>query len=184
MIKRSYLIHQISMKKDKPLLNIDEEKKKFDIIKNKYPFDVKYIGSSSEILQNFNLSAYTECFFFKGSLFIVTDCIQTEINKIADAVFFLFDGNISENDLNYTFNYVKSNIPEDYLKILKSKASEKKEVQHFIARDYLFKKKIIEELTESNFEYMMLKSKRIISKMKTIKMKEKDFIKYLLHKGF
>lgn len=182
-MKKSHLIHHISLKDGKEFLNIKDELDKFNIVKNKYPFSIKVIGQSSELLHNFDLPRYTEFFFYKGILYIVDKHLQKEIIKIADSIFFIIPGNIKEKDLEEIFKIIKNENNEEYIKLIKT-SGDKRDVKNFIVRDYLFKKKLDFKESESKFEYMMLKSKRIISNIKTLKMESKDLIEYILNKKF
>ncbi len=179
MVKKIHLIHHVSMNKDKPLLAIKEP---LDNLKNKYPFGIKLISESSELLHNFNLPRYTECFFLKGNLYLVSEHIQTEIKDLTEAVYFLMPGVLKESDIDSVFNIIKEKHGADYFKLLKYE--DKKEIKNFIVADFLFKKKINFKKADSNFDYMRLKSRRIISKLRPVIMKDDDLIAYLLNKSF
>lgn len=179
MVKKIHLIHHVSMNEDKPLLAIPEP---LDNFKNKYPFGIKIISESSELLHNFNLPRYTECFFLKGNLYLVSEHLQTEIKNLAEAVYFLMPNVLKENDVIAVFNIIKEKHHAEYYKLLKYE--DKKEIRNFIVSDYLFKQKINFKKAHSNFDYMRLKSRRIISKLKPVIMKDDDLINYLLNKSF
>lgn len=183
MMKKNQIIHHFTMKDDKPTLNFDNELKKFSSLDKIYPFKIQYIHDNSEYLYNFNLPRYTECFFILNTLFIVIEHLQTEIVRLAKAVYFIMPGNIRHKDLEAVFEFIKD-FEDIQNKIKKMKVSiDKTEVRHFIASTYLFEQKLVHENIESSFDKMMLKSRRIITKIKPVKIKVKD-IDYLLEKEF
>lgn len=159
-----------------------ESKNLYNLNKDNYTFDIKYINKESELIYNFKLSVDTECFFYFETLYIVTDNLVHTVDSIATATFFLIQGNISEPDLLNVFKFIEDEEwTKQKLKTFKlSKA--KKENKLYIARLYLFERKLNKLDKIDRFQKMILKSRRIISKFKEVDIKEKD-IDYLLSKS-
>lgn len=149
-----------------------------------YPFDIKYIHSNSEFLYNYHIPRYTECFFVQNTLFVVSNHLQHKIQTLADATYYLLHGIVKVKDLDNVFNYLKDN-NHDVLNYhrLKNTDLTVKEIQHYIARYYLFIQKIDYQQGDSTFFKMMLKSRRILSKVHNNGEIEKD-IEYLLNKKY
>jgi len=149
-----------------------------------YPFDIKYIHANSEFLYNYNIPRYSECFFVKDTLFIISNHLQHSIKHIADATHFLIAGVVKTKDLDNIFNYLKES-NHDVLNYHRIKTADLtvSEIQHYIAKYYLFLKKIDYNHDDSTFFKMMLKSRRILSKVHNNGEIEKD-IEYLLNKNF
>lgn len=154
----------------------------YDLNKDKYNFDIKYINKESELIYNFKLSVDTECFFYFNTLYIVTNNLVHPVDLIATAAFFLVQGNVSESDLLNVFKFIENEKwTNEKLKNLKL-AKSKKENKLYISRLYLFEKKLRENNKVEGFQKMILKSRRIVSKFKEVDIKEKD-IDYLLSKA-
>lgn len=159
-----------------------ENKISYNLNTDNYNFDIKYINKESELIDNFKLSIDTECFFYFNTLYIVTNNLVHPIDCLATASFFLVNGNVSEKDLLNVFKFIEN---EEWtiekLKSLKL-AKSKKENKLYIARLYLFEKKLNKNDKFDSFQRMVLKSRRIVSKFKDVDIKEKD-IDYLLSKA-
>lgn len=151
---------------------------------NKYPFDIKYLHSNSELSEKYNIPRKTECFFVNNTLFIISNHLQHKISTLADAAYFLVAGIIKNKDLANIFNYLNER-DNEVLKYHRLKYSDLSviEAQHYIAKYYLFLQKIDHEHDDSTFFKMMLKSRRILSKIHNNGEVEKD-IEYLLNKKF
>jgi hypothetical protein len=186
IMKKLQNIYDKSMAEDQSTVDFFEAFNAFS--KNKksesYPFYIKYIHSNSEYLYNYNIPRYTECFFVKDTLFVISNHLQHQLSVLADSARFLVDGIIKIKDLDNIYNYLKKNNHEvlSYFR-LKNVDMTLKENQHYIAKYYLFLKKIDYDQDESSFFKMMLKSRRILSKIHNNGEVEKD-IEYLLNKNF
>lgn len=185
-MKKIQNIYDKSMVEDQPILDFFEAFNLFS--KNKksesYPFDIKYIHSNSEYLYNYNIPRYTECFFVKNTLFIISNHLQHQLDILADSARFLVSGIIKIKDLDNIYSYLKESNHEvlSYFRV-KNADMTLKENQHYIAKYYMFLKKIEYSQNESSFFKMMLKSRRILSKVYNNGEIEKD-IEYLLNKNF
>lgn len=182
MIKKSHnVIYHIVMNNEKEVL--EESVAKKNLVAEKYKFKIKYITKTSEFLYNFNLPRYTQCFYAMNTLFIILEHIQYPIEKIANAVYFLLPENINEKDILLVYDYIKNfDNFENKIKSLKLQEG-KKDTKSFMVRSYLFEEKIKKTTEVTGFEKLMLKSRRVIFKIKDVKIKNKD-IDYLLTKGF
>lgn len=149
-----------------------------------YPFDIKYVHSNSEFIDSYNISRCSECFFVKDTLFVISNHLQHPIHILADATYFLLYGLVKTKDLDNIFSHLKTTNNEvlNYYR-LKNADMTSKEIQHYVSRYYLFVQKIDYNPDDSTFFKMMLKSRRILSKVHNNGEIEKD-IEYLLNKKF
>jgi len=186
IMKKIQNIYDKSMAESKETVDFFKEFESFSKYnKSKsYPFEIKYIHSNSEFLYNYNIPRYTECFFVKDTLFVVSNHLQRKIYKLADATHFLINGTFKIKDLDNIFHYLKEiNHPILTYHRLKNADFTVKEIQHYAAKYYLFLQKIEYSREDSAFFKMMLKSRRILSKVHNNGEIEKD-IEYLLNKNF
>jgi len=186
IMKKIQNIYDKSMAEDKDTVDFFKEFESFSSYNKlkKYPFDIKYIHSNSEFLYNYNMPRYTECFFVKDTLFVISNHLQHRINILADATYFLLHGLVKTKDLDNIFKHLKeTNHAILGYHRLKNADMTVSEIQHYIARYYLFTQKIDHHHEDSTFFKMMLTSRRILSKVHNNGEIEKD-IEYLLNKNF
>jgi hypothetical protein len=115
---------------------------------------------------------------------VISNHLQHRINILADATYFLIHGFVKTKDLDNIFKHLKETNHEvlGYHR-LKNADMTVSEIQHYVARYYLFAQKIDHHNEDSTFFKMMLTSRRILSKVHNNGEIEKD-IEYLLNKKF